>query len=40
MGRTAWPEEIAEGVAFLVGPDSSYITTGHTLYVNGGLVMP
>jgi 3-oxoacyl-[acyl-carrier protein] reductase len=39
MGRTARPEEIAEGVAFLVGPDSSYIT-GHTLHVNGGLVMP
>jgi 3-oxoacyl-[acyl-carrier protein] reductase len=39
MGRTAQPDEIAEGVAFLVGPDSIYMT-GHTLHVNGGLVMP
>jgi NAD(P)-dependent dehydrogenase (short-subunit alcohol dehydrogenase family) len=39
MGRTAQPEEIAEGVAFLLGPDSAYIA-GHTLHVNGGLVMP
>lgn len=38
MKRTAEPEEIAEGVAFLVGPDSNYMT-GQTLHVNGGLVM-
>lgn len=39
MGRTAEPDEIAEGVAFLVGPESGYMT-GQTLHVNGGLVMP
>jgi 3-oxoacyl-[acyl-carrier protein] reductase len=39
MGRTAQPEDIAEGVAFLVGPDSAYMI-GQTLHVNGGLVMP
>jgi NAD(P)-dependent dehydrogenase (short-subunit alcohol dehydrogenase family) len=39
MQRTAQPEEIAEGVAFLVGPDSAYMT-GQTLHVNGGLVTP
>jgi 3-oxoacyl-[acyl-carrier protein] reductase len=38
MGRTAQPEEIAEGVAFLVGPESAYMV-GQTLHVNGGLVM-
>jgi 3-oxoacyl-[acyl-carrier protein] reductase len=38
MGRTAQSEEIAEGVAFLVGPESSYMS-GQTLHVNGGLVM-
>lgn len=39
MQRTAQPSEIAEGVAFLVGPESGYMT-GQTLHVNGGLVMP
>lgn len=39
MGRTAEPEEIAEGVAFLAGDASGYMT-GHTLHVNGGIVMP
>jgi NAD(P)-dependent dehydrogenase (short-subunit alcohol dehydrogenase family) len=38
MGRTAQPEDIAEGVAFLLGPDSAYMI-GQTLHVNGGLVM-
>lgn len=38
MGRTAQPEEIAEGVAFLVGPESSYMA-GQTVHINGGLVM-
>jgi len=38
MQRTAQPAEIAEGVAFLVGPESGYMT-GQTLHVNGGLVM-
>jgi 3-oxoacyl-[acyl-carrier protein] reductase len=39
MGRAAEPGEIAEGVAFLAGDESGY-TTGHTLHVNGGIVMP
>jgi 3-oxoacyl-[acyl-carrier protein] reductase len=38
MGRTAEPEDIAEGVVFLLGPDSAYMI-GQTLHVNGGLVM-
>jgi 3-oxoacyl-[acyl-carrier protein] reductase len=38
MGRTAQPQDIAEGVVFLVGPDSAYMI-GQTLHVNGGLVM-
>lgn len=39
MGRAAEPAEIAEGVAFLAGDDSGYMT-GQTLHVNGGMVMP
>jgi len=39
MGRTAEPAEIAEGVAFLAGDESLYMT-GQTLHVNGGMVMP
>lgn len=39
FGRTAIPEDIAEGVYFLVGPESAYMT-GQTVHVNGGLVMP
>jgi 3-oxoacyl-[acyl-carrier protein] reductase len=39
MGRTAQAEDVAEGVAFLMGPDSAYMA-GQTLHVNGGLVMP
>ncbi|MFQ5852147.1 MAG: SDR family NAD(P)-dependent oxidoreductase [Candidatus Binatia bacterium] len=38
FGRTAKPEEIAEGFYFLVGGGSAYMT-GQTLHVNGGLVM-
>ncbi len=38
LGRTGKPEDIAEGVYFLVGPESAYMT-GQTLHVNGGLVM-
>ncbi len=38
FGRTGKPEDIAEGVYFLVGPESAYMT-GQTLHVNGGLVM-
>jgi 3-oxoacyl-[acyl-carrier protein] reductase len=39
MGRAAEPAEIAEGVAFLVGDESAYMT-GQTLHVNGGMVLP
>lgn len=39
MGRTAQADDVAEGVAFLMGPDSAYMA-GQTLHVNGGLVMP
>jgi 3-oxoacyl-[acyl-carrier protein] reductase len=39
MGRTAQADDVAEGVAFLMGPDSGYMA-GQTLHVNGGLVMP
>ena len=36
LGRLATPEDIAEGVAFLVSPAASYVT-GHLLAVDGGL---
>ncbi len=39
LGRMAEPEEIAEFVAFLVGPACSYVT-GQTIFVNGGWIMP
>ncbi len=39
LGRFGTPEDIAGAVAFLVGPDASFIT-GHTLTVDGGLFMP
>jgi NAD(P)-dependent dehydrogenase (short-subunit alcohol dehydrogenase family) len=39
MQRTAQPTDISEGVAFLVSPDSDYMT-GQTLHINGGLVTP
>ncbi|MFQ5903945.1 MAG: SDR family NAD(P)-dependent oxidoreductase [Candidatus Binatia bacterium] len=39
MGRAGEPRDIAEGVAFLAGEESSYMT-GQTLHVNGGFVMP
>ncbi len=38
FGRNGNPEDIGEGVYFLVGPESAYMT-GQTLHVNGGLVM-
>ena len=37
-GRIGKPEEVANAVAFLSGPDSGYIT-GAVLRVNGGLLM-
>ncbi|MGH2617055.1 MAG: 3-oxoacyl-[acyl-carrier-protein] reductase [Thermomicrobiales bacterium] len=39
LGRFGSPEDVAGAVAFLVGPDASFIT-GHTLTVDGGLFMP
>jgi len=39
MGRAARPEEIADGILFLAGDESDYVT-GATLHVNGGMVMP
>lgn len=39
LGRLARPDEIARGVAFLVDPDSAYIT-GSTLAIDGGYVLP
>ena len=36
--RHGEPEEVARGVAFLVDPDSSYIT-GQAYSINGGLYM-
>ena len=39
MGRAAMPEEIADGIFFLAGDESDYVT-GATLHVNGGMVMP
>ena len=36
IGRTATPEEVAEGVTFLAGDGATYIT-GQTLNVNGGM---
>lgn len=39
LGRLGAPADIARAVAFLAGPDASYIT-GETLHVNGGMYMP
>jgi 3-oxoacyl-[acyl-carrier protein] reductase len=39
LGRFGTPEDVAGAVAFLIGPDSRFIT-GHTLTVDGGLFMP
>lgn len=38
LGRLAQPDEIARAVAFLASDEAGYIT-GHTLCVNGGMVM-
>jgi 3-oxoacyl-[acyl-carrier protein] reductase len=38
LGRLGSPEDVAGVVAFLVGPDASYIT-GQVIVVDGGMVM-
>jgi 3-oxoacyl-[acyl-carrier protein] reductase len=38
VGRFGTPEDVADAVAFLAGPDSSYVT-GQVLRVCGGMVM-
>jgi 3-oxoacyl-[acyl-carrier protein] reductase len=38
LRRIGTPEDVAKAVAFLVSPDAAYIT-GHTLAVDGGIVM-
>ena len=39
LGRLATPEEIADAVLFLAGPQSSYVT-GTILHIDGGLFLP
>lgn len=39
LNRFGSPEDVAGAVAFLIGPDATFIT-GHTLTVDGGLFMP
>lgn len=38
LGRAAYPAEIAAAIAFLAGPDASFVT-GHALVVDGGATM-
>lgn len=38
LGRISVPEDVSNVVAFLAGPDASYIT-GETIVVSGGMVM-
>jgi 3-oxoacyl-[acyl-carrier protein] reductase len=38
LGRIGRSEEVADTVAFLAGPEATYIT-GQVLRVNGGLLM-
>ena len=39
VGHAGEPADVAEGIAFLLGKDSDYMT-GQTLHVNGGMVLP
>ena len=39
LNKLGNPDDIANAVAFLAGPDAGYIT-GETLHVNGGMYMP
>jgi NAD(P)-dependent dehydrogenase (short-subunit alcohol dehydrogenase family) len=39
VGHAGEPADVAEGIAFLLGNDSDYMT-GQTLHVNGGMVLP
>lgn len=39
LNKLGDPDDVANAVAFLAGPDASYIT-GETLHVNGGMYMP
>jgi NAD(P)-dependent dehydrogenase (short-subunit alcohol dehydrogenase family) len=36
LGRVATPEDIADVIAYLLGPDARYVT-GHDLVVDGGV---
>jgi 3-oxoacyl-[acyl-carrier protein] reductase len=38
LGRIGGPEEVADAVAFLAGPEAAYIT-GQVIRVNGGMLM-
>jgi 3-oxoacyl-[acyl-carrier protein] reductase len=38
LRRLAKPQDIAAAVAHLVSDDASFIT-GHTMHINGGIVM-
>jgi NAD(P)-dependent dehydrogenase (short-subunit alcohol dehydrogenase family) len=39
MGRLAAPEDMAETAVYLASPGASY-TTGVTIFVDGGIVLP
>jgi len=38
VGRLGTPEDVAAGVVFLASEEASYLT-GHTLHINGGMIM-
>ena len=38
LGRIGTPQDVANAVLFLASDESSYVT-GHTLSVNGGMLM-